>query len=74
MMTSGIMNPGLMLSLFWLPIILGIGFLVLVLWWVGGNNLRRSEDDPALTTLRQRYARGEIDKADYEALKNDLLI
>jgi putative membrane protein len=74
MMTSGMMAPGLMVLLFWLPIILGIVILVLLLFWVGRHvGPGRSTEDRALTTLRERYARGEIDKADYEARKSDLL-
>jgi putative membrane protein len=34
---------------------------------------RESRSDIALDILRQRYARGEIDKDQFEALKRDLV-
>jgi putative membrane protein len=60
--------------LWWLLIIIGIA--VLVKWFVGaggGAGTRSSPtDDRALAILRERYARGEIDKAEFEARKRDL--
>lgn len=47
--------------------------VVLVRWLV--NPARRSGrfgEDRALGILRERYARGEIDKAEFEARKQDL--
>lgn len=59
--------------LWWVLIILGI--VVLVRWLVGGGHGRRGlpSEDRALTILRERYARGDIDKTEYEARKKDLL-
>jgi len=59
--------------LWWVLIILGI--VVLVRWLVGGRHgaSRPPSEDRALAILRERYARGEIDKSEYEARKKDLL-
>ncbi|MGE3679063.1 MAG: SHOCT domain-containing protein [Burkholderiales bacterium] len=57
--------------LWWFLIILGI--VVLAKWLFGGSGVgRSSEGDRALTILRERYARGEIDKEEYDARRRDL--
>ena len=55
--------------LWWFLIILGI--VVLAKWLFGGGG-RSTERDRALTILRERYARGEIDKQEFDARKRDL--
>jgi putative membrane protein len=45
--------------------------LVLGLRWLATQG-RESRSDTALDILRQRYARGEIDKEEFEARKRDL--
>ena len=57
--------------LWWVLIILGI--VVLARWVFGGAPGRRPSEDRALAILRERYARGEIDKAEFEARKGDLV-
>ncbi len=58
----------LMMLVFWAVVIAG---LVLGIRWLThqGAEARR---DPALELLRQRYARGEIGKEEFEARKRDL--
>lgn len=58
----------LFMFVFWGLIIAG---LVLGLRWLA-NQTRESRSDAALDILRQRYARGEIDKEEFEAKKRDL--
>lgn len=55
--------------LWWFLIILGI--VVLAKWLFGGGG-RSAIDDRALVILRERYARGEIDKEEFEKRKRDL--
>jgi len=67
--------------LWWLLIILGI--VVLAKWLFSGSGRssagdrvsadnRRGAGDRALAILRERYARGEIDKQEFEARRSDL--
>jgi hypothetical protein len=53
----------------------GYWWFFLILWWWGGGRLfaaaahrmrRARREDGALATLRERFARGEIDRAEYE--------
>lgn len=55
--------------LFWGLVIVGI---VLGIRWLI-NQGKDSRSDSALEILRQRYARGEINKEEFEAKKRDLL-
>jgi putative membrane protein len=62
---------GLHSLLFWLVIILAI--IVLVKWLSGGTFDKRSAPGrSALDILKERYARGEISREDYERMKTDL--
>ena len=58
----------LMMLVFWGLIIAG---LVLGIRWLVSQG-RESRSDTALDILCQRYARGEIDKEEFEARKRDL--
>ena len=62
-------NSGTML-LFWGDLI-ALGFLVL---WSLAHSSRtgRGTSDRALDLLRERYARGEITKDDYDRMRHDL--
>ena len=67
----GFFGMGLGMLLFWGLLIVGV--VLLVRWLAAG---RRSEEPPqnasALDILAQRYARGEIDRAEYEQKRRDL--
>jgi putative membrane protein len=58
----------LFMLVFWVLIIVG---LVLGIRWLASLG-RESRSDPALDILRQRYARGEINKDEFEVKKQDL--
>ena len=58
----------LMMLMFWGLVIAG---LVVGLRWLVGQG-RPSQRDEAWEILRQRYARGEIDKQEFETRKRDL--
>lgn len=57
--------------LFWALVILGIA--ALIRWLLTQSSPgRRSRDKTPLETLQERYARGEIDREEYEQKKHDL--
>jgi putative membrane protein len=58
----------LMMLVFWGVVIAGI--VLGIRWLVSQGSTPRS--DTALEILRQRYARGEINKEEFEAKKRDL--
>ena len=57
-----------MMFLFWVLFI--VGLIVGIRWLVGKG--KEQKQDSALEILRQRYARGEINKDEFEAKKKDL--
>ena len=61
--------PLLWMLLFWGLIVVG---LILGIRWLIGQ-AKETRSDSALEILRQRYARGEINKEEFEAKKKDLL-
>ena len=78
----GMMGPGMMGGFGWMAImpVLWIVVLGLIIWAVvaavRGSSESRSSDsskaDSALEVLKRRYARGEINKEEYEGKKIDL--
>ena len=63
----GFIMPVVML-IFWVLVIVGI---ILGIRWLVTNG-KKQQPDSALEILRQRYARGEIDKEEFETKKRDL--
>ncbi len=62
---------GLWMILWWVLIIVAV--VVLVRWLSGtGAGGGRPAGDSALAILRERYARGEIGKEEFESRKRDL--
>ena len=57
-----------MMFLFWVIIIIG---LIVGIRWLFGKS-KEPKQDSAIEILRQRYARGEINKDEFEAKKKDL--
>ena len=57
--------------LFWILIIAGI-FFVFFNMMKGGNNTPLQDKESPLDILKKRYARGEIDEAEYERRRNEL--
>ncbi|MBI2409630.1 SHOCT domain-containing protein [Candidatus Kaiserbacteria bacterium] len=61
---------GVMMLVFW------VVFIGLIVWAVrefSGRHYRRdSRDSSALEILKERYARGEIDREEFESKKRDL--
>ncbi len=59
----------LLMALFWVALIVGV---VLVVKWLMGQG-GASREDSALDILNKRYARGVIDRQEFEERKRDLL-
>lgn len=55
-------------TLFWLLILAAVGAAI---WWIV-RQARPAPRDGALETLRDRYARGEITREEFEARRRDL--
>jgi putative membrane protein len=65
---GGVAFSGLMMFL-WLGLL--VGLIVLVVRWLGGTP-RRDFSRDAQDTLKQRFARGEIDTAQFEERSRQL--
>lgn len=48
-----------------------IAAIVAAVWW-GVRSMRSNPRNAALDILRERYARGEISREEYESLRRDL--
>lgn len=60
----------LIMLLFWVAIITGI--VLLVRWLIDQGKLKGQPQDSALDILKKRYARGEIDREQFENMKREL--
>ncbi|MFW5975408.1 MAG: SHOCT domain-containing protein [Desulfosalsimonas sp.] len=66
---------GIFMLVVWVLVIVGLVFLIkwLVQATRTGTGASSGDSSGALNILRERYARGEIDKAEFEEKKKDLL-
>ena len=80
------MGPGMMgnwgmgwfgmifMMIFWVLVIIGLVFLVK--WLIQASSSGKAAQQTgqrAVEILKERYARGEIDKAEFESMKRDLI-
>ncbi len=68
----GLVGGGLFMVIFWIALI--VGAVVGVRWLLSqgqGSSVPR-DDETALEILKRRYARGEIDREEFETKKRDL--
>ncbi len=62
---------GIFMILFWGLVILGA--IALVRWlWMSGKDSRNESRGTPLDILQERYARGEIEREEYERKRKDL--
>jgi putative membrane protein len=54
---------------FWALVILGVIYLIK---YITGSDRKESQRETALDILKKRYARGEINKEEFEEKKKDL--
>ena len=67
---------GILMIAFWVLVIMGIVMLVKWVWGQGGGQQQiphSSNGKSALEILQKRYARGEINKEEFERMKADVL-
>ncbi|MEK7117137.1 MAG: SHOCT domain-containing protein [Patescibacteria group bacterium] len=65
----GWFGGGLMMIVFWVLLVV---FIVWIVREIGGKSSRSSGNSNALDILNERYAKGEIDKKEFEEKKKDL--
>lgn len=62
------------MMIFWIAVIIGLIFLVKWLAEQGRTDKRTSQtEESALDILKKRYAKGEINKEEFEQKKRDLM-
>jgi len=71
MMDGGWFGGGIFMLLFWVAIIVGVFYLVRLLI-NQSKATSRPPENPALEILKQRYARGEISREEFEKMKADI--
>ncbi len=64
---------GLFMIVFWVAVIAGIYLLVRWVVTTSRKGDRANGDDSPLEILKRRYARGEINKEEFERMKKELL-
>ena len=65
----------IIMIVFWIAVIVGIIFLIRWLILSARNGTKGpNREDSALEILRKRYAKGEINREEFEEKKKDLLV
>lgn len=57
------------MAAFWILVVLGIIYLIKV---IAGDARKGEREETALDILKKRYARGEVNKEEFEEKKKDL--
>lgn len=67
----GFFGGGIFMLLFWILVIIGI--IYLVKFMADSNKSKEKESGGTVEILKQRYAKGDISKEEFEKMKKDLL-
>ncbi|MGD2270671.1 MAG: SHOCT domain-containing protein [Desulfobacterales bacterium] len=70
-MTGG-WGMGWIMLIFWILVLVGLILIIRWLVQMTGGEKRPTRSSRAIDILKERYARGEINKAEYETMKKDL--
>ena len=70
-MWSGHWMWGGFMWFFWLAVLVAV--ILLIRWLIQSKPGEQSQPENSLEILKKRYARGEIDKEEFEQKKRDLL-
>jgi putative membrane protein len=70
-MMGGYGFGGIFMVIFWIVVVIGIVFLIR--WLVQSTRGGAGSAESALEILKRRYAKGEINKKEFEQKKKDLL-
>lgn len=70
---TGWLGGGLVMGLFWLLLIVSVVALVRMAMHRGGMHHTATTNTSAIDILKERYAKGEIDKEEFESKKKDLV-
>ena len=66
---------GVFMMLLWILLIVGI--VLLIVWLTRQSGVRNGKgnnsDETAMDILKKRYAKGEIDKEEFERMKRELM-
>lgn len=60
----------ILMAVFWLLLIAGI--VLVAVWIINRARVPTAGTEPALDILKKRYARGEINREEYERMKQEL--
>lgn len=72
MMIGGGAGLGILMLLFWVVVIVALVLLIAALFSGGRDGQGAPRAESPLEILQKRYARGEIDKAQYDLMRRDL--
>ncbi len=60
------------MAIFWIALLVGVILLIRWLWVSTGKKERGASEDSPLEILKRRYARGEINKQEFDEKRQDL--